>query len=175
MDLIDRILEKVVSAAHTLGTLALAFVFLSVVADVIARLFGANLGVWVEELSGYGVTWSTYLGLAYVLREGKHVKVDLITEKLAPRRRAVMRIVGDVGTLTFAAIIAYKGFYLMEVAYKADRLTSGLEFPVYILMIVFPLGMTLFGLETLADILRTVKFLKGEKGSLDSTTAEVVY
>ncbi|KJR97094.1 MAG: hypothetical protein VR68_13210 [Peptococcaceae bacterium BRH_c4a] len=152
-------LRRVETAAHVLGAIILGLVVLAIVSNVVVRAFGGCM-LWVEELSGYAVIWGVYLGGAYTLREGRHVKVDLVSEKLGVRGEAVMRLAGDIASLIFGAVITWKGAYLLGVAQQAQRHTPLLELPVYILMIVLPVGMALFTLEAVADAVVAVGLLR---------------
>lgn len=147
-----EVLKKVSSAVHTVGAICLGFTFVSVVINVILRIFGTSLGSWVEEMSGYAVVWATYLGMAYVLRENKHVRVDLLTEKLPLKAQAVVRILSDLVTLAFTAIVVVYSIKLTQLAYVSERVTQLSGFPYYILLIMMPVGMILFGLETIGDM-----------------------
>ncbi len=145
-----ELLKKVTAAAHTLGAIIIALMFLSIVAQVIIRIFGGSM-MWVEELSGFGAVWATYLGIAYVLRQGRHVRVDLVTRQMSPRAQEIMRFLGDIVCVMFSIIITWKAIHLVGVSLQTQRLTRILELHVYWLQIVLPVGFILFGLETLAD------------------------
>ncbi|HBW36014.1 TRAP transporter small permease [Desulfosporosinus sp. BICA1-9] len=158
MDLI----RKVSAAAHTLAGIILGVMFLSMVANIIARKLGVSM-IWVEELSGYGAVWATYLGIAFALREERHVRVDILTRKLPPRGQELMRFLGDLVCVVFSALITWKGFYLIWSSYISGRHTPFLEIPIYLLQIVLPVGMILFGLEALMD---AVRYLNGKENAL---------
>lgn len=153
------ILKKLSYAVHTIGTICLGFIFISVVINVILRIFGTSLGSWVEEMSGYAVVWATYLGMAYTLREGKHVRVDLLTEKLSPKRKAAVGILAEIATVIFGGIVTYFGAMLAYNAYLSERVTPLSGFPVYILLLALPTGMLLFTLESLEHGVKLVRNL----------------
>jgi len=102
-------IEKISKAAHTAGAILLGFLFLSIISGVIVRMLGGYLH-FVDELSGYGAVWVTFLGIGYVLREGRHVRVDIITRKLSPRNEAIMFMIGDIACLLFSILIIGKAF-----------------------------------------------------------------
>lgn len=146
-----RLLERVTGAAHTLGAIVIGLMFLFIVANVVGRAFGHQL-VWAGEFASYAVVWAVYLGVAFVLREGRHVKVELVPERLSPRARAILRILGDdLPSVIFSVLVVWKSAYLTEVAFRTQRVTPLLGVPVWPLLAVLPLGMALFGLEAMAD------------------------
>ncbi len=154
-----ELLKKVTAAAHTLGAIIIGLMFISIVAQVIVRLLGGSM-IWVEELSGYGAVWSTYLGIAYVLRQGRHVRVDLVTRQMSPRAQEIMRLVGDIACVIFSIILAWKAIHLVGVSLQVQRLTPLLGLHVYWLQIVLPVGFILFGLEAVADSALAARTLK---------------
>lgn len=155
-----ELLRKVAGAAHTLGAVILGIVFVSVVVNVVARVLWHEL-VWVGEMCGYAVVWCVYLGVAFVLREGRHVKVELVSERLPARPRAIMRIVGDdLASVVFSAIVVWNSAYLTEVAWRTHRTTPLAGWPVWPIMLVVPLGMALFGLEAIADAVMAMRSLR---------------
>lgn len=163
-----ELLKKVTAAAHTLGAIILGLMFISIVAQVIVRLLGGCM-VWVEELSGYGAVWVTYLGIAYALRQGRHVRVDLLTRQVSPKMQAIMRGLGDIACVIFSIILTWKAIYLVGVSLQVQRLTPLLGLPVYWLQIVLPVGFILFGLESLADSILAVRAFKNETASGEVT------
>lgn len=159
-----RVLQRVSDAAHVAGSVVLALVSVSIIVNIVGRAMGHQFA-WASELSGYGVVCATYLGLAYVLREGRHVKVELLTERLSPRARAVMRILGDdLFTVVFSVIIVWKSLGLTQVARQSGMVTPLLELPVWPLTLALPVGVALFGLEAAADAL-AVGLSLSEKGA----------
>ncbi|MFZ3102846.1 MAG: TRAP transporter small permease [Desulfitobacteriaceae bacterium] len=155
----DFIIRKLSGAAHTLAGIILGVMFLSIVANVIARNLGFSM-IWVEELSGYGAVWATYLGIGFALREERHVRVDMLTRKLSQRGQELMRFLGDLICVVFSVLITWKGFYLIWSSYISGRHTPFVEIPIYLLQIVLPVGMILFGLEALVDAVKTRQRLK---------------
>lgn len=153
------LLKRVTAAAHALGAVGLGLVSAFTVLSVIGRSIGYQ-PAWVGEFSSYAVVWAVYLGIAFVLREGGHVKVELVPERFPPRARAVMRILGDdLPSVVFSALVVWKSAYLVQVAWHTQRVTPLVEVPVWPLLAVLPLGMALFGLEALADAVAVARSL----------------
>ncbi|QGP93149.1 Tripartite ATP-independent periplasmic transporter, DctQ component [Neomoorella glycerini] len=156
-----KFFQTISGICHLLGAIILVFEFLAIVANVVVRAAGNSM-VWVEEVTGYATVWAIYLGLAYTLHEGKHVKVELITEKLPPLGKKVFQIIGAVANIIFSVIIAWKAIELIQVAWQTQRLTPLLSWPVYPLMLVLPLGMILFALVALSEGVAAVMLPEGK-------------
>jgi len=88
-----------------LGCGYLAAFFLAMIAvGTVVQVAGREMGKAVEmtELSGFCMAASTFLGLAYTLRSGTHVRVDLFAHRLGPRIRRLLEL---WATLAGAAVV----------------------------------------------------------------------
>ena len=69
----------------TLATLFLLLIVTTMATQVIARyLFGTPFQ-WSEEVARLALIWMTFISAAYVLAEGRHIAVDLISTRLGDR------------------------------------------------------------------------------------------
>ena len=123
---------------------------LVVSAEVVMR-YGFNSSIsWVVEISEYALLWITFLGSAWVLRSGGHVRVDIVLQFLSP---AALRICGLItsalGTLTTAIIFAFgvgaTWTAYVEGAYKP----TSTNIPTWMIIIVIPFGSLLLSLRFL--------------------------
>lgn len=90
LSLIERITGSVgVIAAWLVVPLVVATAY-----EVISRYFFNAPTVWAFEI-GYMMMGSHFLlGAAYTLRQGSHVRVDLIYGHVSPKTRAIIDVVG---------------------------------------------------------------------------------
>lgn len=90
LSLIERITGSVgVIAAWLVVPLVIATAY-----EVISRYFFNAPTVWAFEI-GYMMMGSHFLlGAAYTLRQGAHVRVDLIYGHVSPKTRAIIDVVG---------------------------------------------------------------------------------
>lgn len=152
----NEIMKRISGAANTVGAIILAIMFISITIQVVIRMLGGTL-TFVDELSGYSAVWVTFLGIGYALREGRHVRVDLITRMVPPYVKAIMFFIGDLACLFFSIIIVWKGFALVSNSFMAERVTVMLEWPVFILQLVMPIGFIIFGIETVVHAIESWK------------------
>ena len=155
----DLIVRKISAAAHTLGGIILGVMFLSIIANIIARELGNSM-IWVDEFSGYMAVWMTYLGIGYALRVKRHVRVDLLTARLPQKWQELLRFFGDIICVVFSALITWKGVYFIEASIRSGRSTTFSEVPIYLFQIILPLGLIIFGLEALMDAVTAIQKLK---------------
>ncbi len=159
----DYWVKKISEVAHTLGAIVLGVLFLAVCVGVAARLMGVSLSA-IQELSGYGAIWLTFLGVGYTLRAERQVRVDLITRMVPERVRAVMFFIGDLACLVFSIIMIYKGIYLVGLSHEVGRVTQLIRLPIYALQIILPVGFVVFALESIAHAVKSFVAISGKNG-----------
>lgn len=98
--------------------LAISVVLIAVILsyEVVMRYIFNDPTQWAHELSGLLYTASFFSGGAYVLRHKAHVSVDILSNRLSPRGRAITDIITAVIVLSLCGIFLYYGSLL---AWKA--------------------------------------------------------
>jgi len=146
--LLLRILSVCESVCAAGGTLLLVAITLSICAEVALR-YGFNSPIrWVVELSEYALLWITFLGAAWVLRHGGHVRVDILLQYLSP---AALRICGLVSSALGAAamlVILVYGIDAVSTQYlRGAYRPTGIDVPTWLVLVVIPLGALLLALR----------------------------
>ena len=92
-------------------TFAATFLFLIVstmAAQVFARyVFGAPFQ-WSEEVARLALIWMTFISAAYVLAEGRHIAVDMITSRVGDRGKLFVECLSYV-VITAACLLLFIG------------------------------------------------------------------
>ncbi|MEQ3551924.1 TRAP transporter small permease [Pseudonocardia nematodicida] len=172
----DRALRGVENAFAAVGLAGLAATVVLIVVDVALRyLIGAPLSWSVGFVGDYVLIGLFFLGLAYTVREGAHVRIDLVHRRLGPGGRRVLAIGGSVLTATFLALVAYGG---LQLALKAARMgdvplaaASDLSWPVWTSIAMVPLGAGLAVLRVLHTLMVQLRIPEPRD---DATTTEEV-
>lgn len=101
---IDAAILALTRALAVLGALCiLAMAALTVAA--VAMRYGAGAPFrFTEELGGLLLVTSVFLSLPYVLARHEHIRLTLVADRLPPRPRRVLWIVGQLIFLAFAVI-----------------------------------------------------------------------
>ena len=144
MAVIDRIERIMIGAAGVM----LVFVVASVCLEVILRTFFDTSLAWVTEITEILLLDITFLGAAWVLSEGGHVKVDIILSRISRKKVAFLGIFSSVvGTLACAILTIY-GARLTYLSFvKGIYTTSALELPMWAILIVIPVGCLMLFLQ----------------------------
>ena len=141
-----RLLDVLAVLAMVLIGLSTAVVFFSI---VMRYLF--NMPVWwVTESTAYALGFITLLGAAWLLKRGKHVRMDLVLEQLSHRVRGRVNVVTSILCALLCLIIAWRGLVVVWDYYQIDYIYGGaLVIPVYLLEGVIPVGFFLLSIQFL--------------------------
>lgn len=168
MDLLDRIstaLDRTVSAVGRLASWMSVFLMLAIIFDVVSRSQKISIvsSTKLQELEWHlhGTLFLLCLGFAYL--KDSHVRIELIRDRMRPRTRVWIELIGNVlFLLPFAGITAYWGYVFAEMAFALGETSaqSGLDHR-WIIKGMIPLGSILLFLAGVTVSLRCVLYLFG--------------
>lgn len=106
------------------------------------------------EISGYLMVLLSFIGAGYILLKEKHVSVQVLTVKIPKRFQKIHRLSVNVILMLFSLLIIYEGIDFVILAYRENyRSTSLLNFPLWIVFLVIPVGVFFFFLQTVRNII----------------------
>ncbi|MCP4021183.1 MAG: TRAP transporter small permease [Desulfobacteraceae bacterium] len=153
------IFDRVLNIMMFLAGIMLIFIMLSVCLEVILRTFFNHSLTWVTEVTEIMLLYITFLGSAWVLREGGHVKVDIILSHLKPKNNAILGIFSSILGVFVCCILTIYGFKVtMECINKGLYTTTTLEIPMFLIIGVIPIGGLMLFVQF---IRRTLRFVAG--------------
>ena len=122
--------------------------------DALARKWGTYFGLpttqVTDEISGYMLALAATWGLAYALRSGSHVRIDVVFPYLGPRLRTVADFLALVLMMLFAAVVSWKIWALVADSWQSGlRSSTYLLTPLYVPQIILGVGFTLLALAAL--------------------------
>ncbi|GAB2886018.1 hypothetical protein GCM10027278_02840 [Paralcaligenes ginsengisoli] len=110
--------------------------------DVLARTLFRMTNSWVTEVTTYLMGYITFVGAAYVLKEGAHVSVDLLVQKMPPTARRVLVFVTDGIMLLVVATLAWLSFQFFWDAWTSHEVSDTLlSISLWIPYLSFFIGM----------------------------------
>ena len=141
----------------------LSLIIFSVCLEIIMRYFLNRPLFWVVELTEYGLLYVSFLGAAWLLRQGGHVQVDVLVDILNDRWRKRCAVFSSAIGLAVSTILTVFG-----VIATIDHLVRGmykqtvLEFPTGVVLIAVPLGSFFLSVRFLILMLDQVHGLKND-------------
>jgi TRAP-type C4-dicarboxylate transport system permease small subunit len=124
-----------------LVTLALAMVTIEV---FLRYFFPRYLTDYGLELTVYFTVWAIFIAGAPLIREGRHVRADILLHMLPPNAQRILEILGLLVGLLFACVLCYCGWLMVQNSIElGERSESSLKMPLVIYYAALPVGMTL--------------------------------
>ena len=113
--------------------------------NVVAR-YAFNFSIiWAEEVSQYLMIWIAYLGAGLALREGRHVAIEMLHDRLPiALGRKVRMVVGSL-LLAFLGVVTVLGFQFAVFVWNQE--TPVLNISLGIPSLAIPIGTLLFAVH----------------------------
>jgi TRAP-type C4-dicarboxylate transport system permease small subunit len=143
-----RWFDALMSAFCTAFAVTFGVFTLMVCVDIVCRRFGIASMPWLVEMIEYVMYGGTFLAAPWVLRQGEHVRVDLVLSSV-PRLVAI-RLEQIVDALGFfvSVVMSYYGVALLVDAYRSNFIQyKSLAVPEWILIAPLPLGCAMLAIE----------------------------
>jgi len=142
------LLALLVALAFGLGTALIAL-------DVALRNLAGIGFPWLIDVIEYGLFAGTFLAAPWVLREGAHVRVDILVTSLPSRGAALLETLADLIGLAVCLVLLWYG---VKVTLTAQALGSmvlkSIIFPEWWALVVIPLSSLLLAIEFVLRLCR---------------------
>lgn len=148
-------LARLCHAFEVVAMVLLAVMTAFIVVQVTARnVFDAGLP-WAEELARYAGLGVVYLAAPLLLLNGKHIKVDMVVDKVHGTAGRVLRVVNEFIVLAFALAFLWGGWLFMQRA--AHFSTAALAIPNWLYYLPAAVGMVMFALVAAVRVGRALR------------------
>ena len=135
------------------GSCVLLLVLLITV-DILGRATIGKTTLVADEISRYLLLAIVYLGLATTQKAGKHIEVDMFYSRLLPERYVkILKKATLIVALLFVIWLTWATWGPVQWSYsqRAQSL-SIVRIPLWVPNLLIPLGLALFVIQLLADI-----------------------
>jgi len=141
-------LDLLIDALALVAAALLVLLTALILVDVGTRSLRVFTLPWSLEASEYMLYAITFLGAPWVLREEGHIAIELVVERLAPRRRQLVRRLTDVLGAAVCALLFYYACKVLWRSYEAQTMVhKSFVFPEwYVFVIVPPVMLLLCGI-----------------------------
>lgn len=152
--LVARGVGRVIDALCTIfGWLSGVFILVmtfAVFIEVVMRYGFNRPTIWSMEITSLSLVLAGFFALPYVMKQGRHIRVDVLVGRLAEKPRISLEVVTLLGVIVFSGILLWHGQRLLLESLSAHELSAGrLQFPMWIPRSVIPMGTSLLILQTL--------------------------
>jgi len=137
-------------AAALAGALVFFLMFTSVI-EAVARRLGRPTA-WVYDYNTIALLGMVALGLAAAQRDGEHIAVRFVVDRLPPGAKHALAILNQLLTLFFLTVLAVFGASIARASWQAGRTVGGLtRTPAYLVQALFVAGIVLLLLEVVVE------------------------
>jgi TRAP-type C4-dicarboxylate transport system permease small subunit len=136
----------------------LGFAILTMATNAIANVFGRYLFnqslYFTDELNQFLIIIITFMGLGYITRKGKHIRMSAFYDLLAPRYKRYFMIVIALVTATTMLILAWYALEYVQKIARRGRVTPALQIPLYLTYFWVAIGFFLAAIQYLLTAIK---------------------
>jgi TRAP-type C4-dicarboxylate transport system permease small subunit len=146
--------------ARIFGYTSLALTLL-VSYEVFCRYFLNSPSDWSTEVNQYLLCLISMLGGGYALLIDQHVRVDIVYRYFSPRQRSIAELATWWLVILFClALLLYGGQSAIEALIKNKKSMSIMEYPLWLPLLMIPVGALLLLLQAVTRMVRSILTLK---------------
>lgn len=154
---LDLMVGRIARACGVLSALAIVGILVIVCTEAVLRQFQASLLV-TDEIAGYLNAAAIFLGLAWTLREGGFIRVEILYDRAVGNLKRALRWLVVLTAAAFTATILWVCVRHVVYAYERDtKAVSIIETPEWIPQSVMVLGLAILLLQLVAWIVDRVR------------------
>jgi TRAP-type C4-dicarboxylate transport system permease small subunit len=146
---LNTILEKILITI-------LGVMVINVSWQVFSRYVLANPSSFTDELARYLMIWLGVMGTAYVSGKRLHVAIDILPDKLSPKRQVKLKKIINLIIILFAILIfVVGGSKLVYLSYILGQKSAALQIPLYVVYLCIPLSGLCIVFFKMCDLKKT--------------------
>ncbi|MEJ2492274.1 MAG: TRAP transporter small permease [Desulfuromonadales bacterium] len=111
---------------------------------------------FAEEISEFLVIFTTFVGLSYGVRRGRHIRMGAFLEAMNPRLEKVFIIIISLVSAAVMFYMTYAAWEYLLNSYQRVHHTPALRLPSWIFYVITPIGFGLAGIQFLRTILKNL-------------------
>ncbi len=152
-----RILGKISFLSEQLEKAIVCFgimvIMLNSTANALGRyIFGKSI-FFSEELNQFLIVSVTFIGFAYAVRKGRNIRMTALYDYLSHRSRKLIATLIALTTSLVMFYLCYEAYLYVFDLKNLNRLSPALQFPVYAIYSIIPIGFGIAGMQYLISFL----------------------
>jgi TRAP-type C4-dicarboxylate transport system permease small subunit len=146
-------IKKINMISATLAGFVLLFITFSIFIDVFLRYFFNRPSIWITEVSTYLFLYIIFMGTAYALQQGMHIRVTFLLDFFGPRIRKVIDMMTSCFALVFSAALLWQSSIMTWTAFEESWTSpTMLNAPYAFIYIIIVFGSLLLTLTFLGHL-----------------------
>lgn len=153
MDPLVRGINKLSWVGEILAEIGACVLAVVVIWGVVLTYAFKSSDTFSVEMSEYLLVFICFASIPYILREGRHVRVDALVEVLSPKSRSRVELVSSILALGFCALVVWKAAGVTLLNYERGfRSASLVSLPLWIPYLIITLGFLILTLQYIVQI-----------------------
>lgn len=150
---LDRLTEK---AEALILAGAILIMAVNTIANVFGRYVFSQSLYFTEELNEFLIVAITFVGLGYITRKGRHIRMSAIYDVMPPLARKATMIVIALCSAIIMFLLAWYAYGYIDRLAARGRVTPALQIPLYLTYIWVVAGLVLAGLQYVLTIIKNL-------------------
>jgi C4-dicarboxylate transporter DctQ subunit len=160
-------LDKTITAMMVLGAAIIIIDMLAVSVDVILRYTLDITYTGLFEIMEYSLLWITFLATAWLLKINGHIRLDLILDRLNPRRKVITNIVTSVICEILMGILIWYSIKLIvnDIVYGTylSTVLQPIKWPIEIIIAIGYILLFIVMLRRIIELVKTLQSLSHQE------------
>jgi len=130
--------------------------------NVLLRYLFSEGSVWAQELEWHLLVPLILFGMAYSLRHGEHVRVDILYARFPDRAKAIVDLVSALLCMALSVAVIWLSLHYVQQAYVIDEGSpdpGGIPHRYFIKSLI-PIGFALLFVQGIASALGSIEKLR---------------
>jgi TRAP-type C4-dicarboxylate transport system permease small subunit len=168
-DGLTRLTAALTQGLAAAGVLCVVAMMVIVTYDVIARYVFNDPTTWAGEIASYLMIAIVFFGLAFNLRQGSHIRIDVLTNLAPARARQVLEVAAYAVGVVFSVLLLmgtwsrFENFWVRQTTSDSPLMTA-----LWIPMVPVLLGAAILSLAMVAGFASTLHaLLAGESTAFE--------
>jgi len=150
---LDRAIEALEATVLVSSILLMAAM---TIANVIGRdVFDHSL-IFADEVNQILIILTTFLGIGYAVRHGRHIRMSAFHDQLQGRPRKVLMVIVSVATSALMFLLAWYALGYVDKTHQIGSVTPAMQIPLYLIYLWVPVGFVLGGIQYALAALRNL-------------------
>ena len=152
---LERSVRWMIFAEQTLAAVALFLIVSTMGAQVFARYFFGAPFSWSEEVARLALIWMTFMAASFVMAEGRHIAVDVLSDRLSRRGQVWLESLSHGIVAATCLLLLFGGSRF--VWYVGKVKSPSLEIPMSAWYGAVGVGLLLMSLHSTVKLLQVLK------------------
>lgn len=169
MNKVIALIDKVSKAGGLISSACIVIMTMLILVETLLRLLLQRSLFIAEEFSAYLMANFVMLGLAYTLRQGGHIRVNMLLSRLRGAGRTVCELLGCLVGCAVFVLMTWELWLIMADNFATDQRSMNVtNVPIFLPQIGLVVGSALMMMQMAAEALKRILELAASPGPTGS-------